>query len=205
VLTLILHLFSSTILECATSQYKIDELQASLKEITPECIGSFLKSTTESSYGTAMVIGNIDAKGTEQLVSIVEDTFKFEPLAESARSRRRALLVPLSPQAVDKSTEAEAKKAAGYRIARAEPNEQDDNSAVAFYFQMPSRKYVNIFLNSLIELPSMLYNQYNHLQYFRHLFLLYSWELSLFILRYPTNIHTDSTQSGGLYSGRITR
>jgi hypothetical protein len=115
-----------------------------------------------------MVIGNVDKQGSEELVKLVDETFPFSPLEEGKRSHRRPVQLPLSPMAeaatsvtaplaaattpkaaiVDitgststtTSGSTSSSSSSGYRISRTEPNDQDDNSAVTFYFQMPSRK-----------------------------------------------------------------
>jgi len=112
-------------------QFSIDDLKAALKGTSLADLDAFLCGTMSESYGTALVSGNIDAEGAQALVKLAEDVFRFEPLQEEARARRRPVLMP---------TCAELNGADGLLIAHMEPNPDDENSAVSFYFQYPTRE-----------------------------------------------------------------
>jgi len=117
-------------------QFPMNELKAALKGTRLKDLEGFLDKTMSKSGGTALVAGNIDSDGAQALVKLAEDEFAFAPLDESLRCRRRPVLFPVAREL---ETAANGQPAAGLRIARAEPNEEDENSATSFYFQLPSR------------------------------------------------------------------
>ena len=110
-----------------------------------------------------MIIGNVDEKGAEEIVDIVDKTFAYEPLARELRSRRRLITIPLSPRAAnaipdtisssmkDFTSGSDSTTASGYLVKHEEPNVEDDNSAVIFYFQMPSRELGDAVLVELLS------------------------------------------------------
>jgi secreted Zn-dependent insulinase-like peptidase len=62
------------------------------------------------------------------MISQIEEKFPFSSLNSKLRSTKKVVIYPKvkSPEYL------------GYRISRQEPNPNDDNSAVTFYFQLPS-------------------------------------------------------------------
>ena len=106
-----------------TLQYPIETLKQILLDDNTNIhqLDDFLQQQlSQGSHGTALILGNINAA---QLVSLVEECFPFSPLPLSQRARRLASVYPK-----DQVT----------RLVRPEPNNNDDNSAVSFYFQLPS-------------------------------------------------------------------
>jgi hypothetical protein len=104
-------------------------------------------------------------------VDIVEQTFAWKPLEAARRSRRRLVAIPPSPRtaltdsrssssasgsgSVSGSASAsgsgsDSSAASGFIVAHPEPNKEDDNSAVTFYFQMPSREVADTVLVELL-------------------------------------------------------
>ena len=82
------------------------------------------------------------------------------------RSRRRLITIPLSPRAANANTNLDSASssssskdslsggdsaASGYLVKHEEPNVEDDNSAVIFYFQMPSRELGDAVLVELLS------------------------------------------------------
>jgi secreted Zn-dependent insulinase-like peptidase len=104
---------------------------------------------TRVSYGTSLIVGNVDESTASWFVRTVEKAIPFEPLPITERSVKRAYEVP------------KAKDLGGdYRgilLRNQEPNKNDANSAVNFYFQLPSRdphEYLLIeLLADLLEQP----------------------------------------------------
>ena len=112
-------------------QFSIEDLKDALKKTTLEDLDGFLDRTMALSGGTALVSGNVDAAGAKRLVALAEEEFQFGSLPDRERARRRPVLVPVAMDAEHKT---------GVLLARQEPNEEDENSAVSFYFQVPTRK-----------------------------------------------------------------
>ena len=98
-------------------------------------------------------MGNVNEKGAEEIVDIVDKTFAYEPLARELRSRRRLVTIPLSPRAANTllGSASSTAAASGYLVKHEEPNVDDDNSAVIFYFQMPSRELGDTILVELLS------------------------------------------------------
>lgn len=131
-----------------TLQYPIPELQAALKSTTLGDVKDFIGKQTKRSSGTALVMGNINQDSALQITNIIEGSFPFDSLPVNERSTRKAGVYPLTGG---------DNKVKGYRIARPEPNTNDENSAVSFYFQLPSFQpeeymYVEL-LADLLEQP----------------------------------------------------
>lgn len=129
-----------------TLQFKIEDMQKTIKNCNINMLDDFLVKALAKSYGTAMVIGNANEDSALQLTKIVEEVFPFAPQGTKERSFREVVEYPL-----DTDT------GLGYRIAKPEPNNNDENSATAFYFQLPSRApkdYVNLeMLSEVLEQP----------------------------------------------------
>ena len=121
---------------------------------SPESLNSFLSNAIGGgSYGTALIVGNIDEENAKKLVAAVEQQLSFATLSEDKRSRRQPIEIPTADSAfslasLDSTAARKIGLAAepntagaplGLRISRPEPNDQDANSAVTFYFQLPSR------------------------------------------------------------------
>ena len=117
------------------------------------------------------IIGNIDKNNALDLVKIVESTFPFKPLPRDRRCVRTPYEIPAistisSSSTTSSSTSSSSNRGsnspsaavpAGYRLANTEPNTNDSNSAVTFYFQQPSRAmkaYLLVeLLSDVIEQP----------------------------------------------------
>lgn len=112
-----------------TLQFPVASLEAALSRLDISCLDHFLSSILNESAGQALVMGNIDEHGAEQLVGIIEHAFPFTTLAPALRSRRYVSIMPPATAEIP-----------GYKLAHPEPNEQDDNCAATFYFQLPSRR-----------------------------------------------------------------
>jgi len=111
-----------------TLQYPIEDLQKALASLKVHDISDFLGDVLKTSAGTALVMGNVDSRGAIDLLGAVDKAFPFAPLAVELRSRRYISVLPLAtPQK------------SGVILQHSEPNTQDDNSAVTFNFQLPTR------------------------------------------------------------------
>ena len=130
--------YSSLAME--TLNYPIDDLSEALKRININSIKTFLKSILSRSCGQALVMGNIDETGANEFVNLVEAAFSFKPLPKFERSRRRPVELPITNNINNY----------GNRISRLEPNTNDENSAAAFYFQLPSRKIEDYLLMEIL-------------------------------------------------------
>jgi secreted Zn-dependent insulinase-like peptidase len=111
----------------------------SIESISMGRLQRFLSTALQRSYGTAMVMGNMNATVAEELLRVAERSLSFAPLPAKDRSMREIVEIPL---AMDAGTDSETDTGgglAGYRLDNAEPNENDENSACTFYFQLPSR------------------------------------------------------------------
>jgi insulysin len=127
-----------------SNRYPIPELLEAAKSIRIEDIHDFLASHYGRSYGKALMMGNIDAKGAEGLVDAVQEVFPFTALSAEQRAKVEVTVLPKAAElstsgATSSQVSAEAKPA-GVLIAHPEPNAKDTNSAVSFYFQLPSRE-----------------------------------------------------------------
>ena len=133
-------------------QYSVEQLQAALSKLDVASLEAFLPSVLKQSHGSALVQGNIDAEGALALVGLVERVFPFTPLPPEARSRRVVSMLPLAPSSLQGAQGSDAAGAAeaGYIISRPEPNVDDDNSAVTYYFQVPSRRAEETILLELL-------------------------------------------------------
>jgi len=130
-----------------TLQFRIPDTMAALERVAgPATLRGFLDASIAASHGTALVVGNVDEQGAADIVDSVGQVFAWTPLPLEQRSRRRTVLVPPSPRAVGGG----ASSASGYRVARPEPNKDDDNSAVTFYFQQVSRAVEDTVLVELL-------------------------------------------------------
>lgn len=120
--------FSTLALE--TLQFPIETLIDKMDSSTISDIDLFLENTIRSSYGTVLATGNLKRDTISTLISIMENYIPFKPLPLEDRSNRRTIKVK------DIST----LNSSGLIIRETEPNENDDNSAATFYFQLPSYK-----------------------------------------------------------------
>lgn len=80
-----------------------------------------------------------------RLIDVVDKKFPFRPLDPSKRSRRRIALTAL-PVCVEGGDACPK----GFRLTNPEPNENDDNSAVTFYFQVPSKEIEDYIMLELL-------------------------------------------------------
>jgi insulysin len=136
-----------------TLQFEIEDVQKMLAQTTVKDLKDFLTNMLPTSFGTAIVIGNVDEQGSKDIVAIVEKTFPFTPLAVELRSKRKPVQIPVSPLALA-SAEAVAANpatASGHRISRPGPNLKDDNSATTFYFQLPTREIKDYVMVELLS------------------------------------------------------
>lgn len=131
------HVSYYTSLATETLQFPIEELSETLKTIQISDITSFLKDSVQQSFGTALIMGNCDVKKAQRIIDIFDSSFSFSYLDESLRSHRDVKLIPLIASSPSSSSSSLPKL--GYLIDNLEPNENDDNSAVSFYFQLPTR------------------------------------------------------------------
>lgn len=109
-------------------------------------MNSFLKRITSECFGKGLIMGNIDAENSLKIVNIIDKTFQFKPLDVSLQSRRRIVKLPLSSSL--KPTEGKVMK--GLRLSHVEPNENDENSAVSFIFQLSTRSVKDQMLVELL-------------------------------------------------------
>ena len=109
-------------------QWPIAELEQELKGLSVGDISSFLGDVLQRSAGTALVVGNVDAGGALRIVDAVAHAFPFAPLPPQLYSRRFVSTLPLATP-----------EQSGVLLQHLEPNANDDNSAVTFFFQVPSR------------------------------------------------------------------
>lgn len=117
-----------------TLQFSNKEMIDAIERTTANDLDGFLNPILKNSFGTAMIIGNYGKEKANKLIDLVDNTFNFDALPLNKRSRRRCGLynLPVCTNGGDKCP-------VGYRIKNVEPNENDDNSASTFYFQVPSR------------------------------------------------------------------
>lgn len=111
-----------------TLSFSVSSLQTALEGLKVDSIEKFLPRTLRQSSGTALVAGNIDEKGALGLVSMVQTALPFSPIPASKRSRRHICVLPVAT--ADQR---------GVVLRHPGPNDDDDNSATNFYFQLPSR------------------------------------------------------------------
>ena len=143
--------FASLALE--TLQFPIETLINKLDSSTITDISMFLENTIARSYGTILAIGNLRADNINPLISILENCISYKPLPFEDRSNRRAIKVK----------NISSLNSSGLIIREEEPNENDDNSAVAFYFQLPSYKIEDyVYVELLAEAIEQLF--YNDLR-----------------------------------------
>jgi insulysin len=127
-----------------SNRYPIPDLLEAAKSIRIEDIHDFLASHYSRSYGKALMMGNLDAKGAEGLVNAVQEVFPFTALLAEHRAKVEVAVIPKAAElftsgAISSQVSVEAKPT-GVLIAHPEPNPKDTNSAVSFYFQLPSRE-----------------------------------------------------------------
>ena len=149
-----------------TLQFDIADVEKTLSQTTQKDLSNFLPSLLTSSHGTAIVIGNIDEKGSKTIVDIIEKTFPFAPLEANLRSRRRPVEMPVSRLSLAGLSPDEAAKstiASGKRLTRPGPNVKDDNSATTFYFQLPTRNIEDYVLLEILS-ESLEQSFYNSLR-----------------------------------------
>eukprot|EP01039_Chlorochromonas_danica_P004184 gene4184-4597_t len=166
-----------------TLNFQIESLQNSLKRVQLEDINRFLPRILKRSFGDALVMGNIDQERALALIDVIDRALPFQPLDNEKRSNRELGLLPITSlpllqgqesanlnkantvvvdsDGVVKSVSNEVVGAkevvAGYRLHHPEPNANDDNSAVTFYFQLPAihpNVYVYLeLLHDILEQP----------------------------------------------------
>lgn len=158
--------FSSLALE--SLQYEIKDLAIALDKSNVDDLNNFLSTTLSSSYGTSLIMGNVNQTYANAVVEAVNTAFPFKPLPREQRSIRQSVEIPLmttadSTAASTISSSSSGGRYGGYQLSRVEPNENDDNSASTLYFQLPTR---NVHDYILIELLSEAVEQsfYNSLR-----------------------------------------
>jgi secreted Zn-dependent insulinase-like peptidase len=118
-----------TSLATESLQYTVPELTAAVAKSSVSKIHGFLPDILQYSQGTALVVGNMQADEARALVQTIQTAFPFSPFTSSMQgSKRQYVKFPRSPVGT-----------AGYRAAHPGPNPKDDNSAVSFVFQLPTR------------------------------------------------------------------
>jgi insulysin len=126
-----------------TLQYPIEELVAALKSSTSLAeMNKFFREVTRQSAGQALIIGNVLPDDAIKLVSIIDDTLRFEALPSNQRSNRQVAEYPTASSLGENKL--------GARLAHPEPNSNDENSAVSFIFQLPSREIADLMLLELL-------------------------------------------------------
>ena len=113
-----------------TLQFPIEVLEKTLATIKLDDIEGFVSTSVKSSYGTALIMGNIDGSSATNLLTVIDNSFPFETLEKDRRSMRLVKKVPALPS---------NSSSIGYIMDKPEPNTNDDNSAVTFYYQLPTR------------------------------------------------------------------
>jgi insulysin len=110
---------------------------------SPFSMNKLLKKT----FGTALIMGNIDEEGVEKFVKVVDGQLfddkkdDFEILQSKDRSRRDVLKLPLGSNV----------------LINEEPNKDDDNSCCVHYYQLPTRNDKE--KQMLLELLSVIMEQ----------------------------------------------
>ena len=137
--------FASLISE--TLLFSNEEMKAALLRTNISYLNGFLSRVLQESFGTALVIGNYNAAQASELISLVDSLFPFTPLEPSRRSRRRVALIDLPVCGTDTEVNACPR---GYRLKNQEPNENDENSASTFYFQVPSKEVKDYMMLELL-------------------------------------------------------
>lgn len=137
-------------------------------------------------------MGNLKEETAKQVLDIFSTAYPFTPLETSLRSSRQVIAIPSLPASLSKR---------GYLLANTEPNENDDNSAVSFYYQLPTR---DIKLTSTLEVLSETLEEsfYNSLRTQQQLgYIVYSG------LRFREGVYTlvFTVQSSKYDSNEITR
>ena len=110
-----------------TLTFPVEDSLSALGTITAEQLEGFLPRILFRSFGTALIMGNIDDKGAKLLLAEVDRAFPFTPLPVDMRVRKSIGEIPVQHLPFG-----------GYLIDRMEPNEGDSNSACSFYFQLNS-------------------------------------------------------------------
>lgn len=135
-----------------TLQYPIPDLKQTLlhPDTNIDQLQDFLTRyivTDRGSHGTALVVGNINEQEARKLADLVDGAFPFrQVLSEQDRARRRAAVYPTGSVT---------------RLQRQEPNQNDDNSATTFYFQLPStspKEYMLLEFLSEVSHPTIPYS-----------------------------------------------
>lgn len=116
-----------------TLQFPIEQLERALIAIDVSDIDQFISLSIASSYGQALIMGNIDVVGAKNLLNVLDRALKFEAIGKSSMSMRRVKEVPIASS---------NNTFIGYLIHKLEPNANDDNSAVTFYYQLPTRDMI---------------------------------------------------------------
>jgi insulysin len=133
-----------------TLQFDIETLQSALAATTVQSLTGLMSKLLTSSFATALIIGNIKSDTALGMVGVIDDTFRFKPLAREHQCHREVYEVPAPPIQEDEEF-------LGYRLNKIGVNENDPNSAVTFYFQKPTRDvrdYLMVeLLSDVIEQP----------------------------------------------------
>lgn len=127
-------------------QFEIDSLVAALEATTVDSLSNLLPSILSSSFGTVLAIGNINDSTALSMVKTVEKTFPFVTIPRSERCVKTTFELPIATATNQ-----------GVILRNNEPNENDSNSAVSFYFQQPSlekKDYLMLeLLSDIVEQP----------------------------------------------------
>eukprot|EP01038_Epipyxis_sp_PR26KG_P009001 gene9001-12142_t len=149
-------------------QFPIDELLMSLdKDCSLQQVSQLLKNSfSAGSFGTSLIIGNINCEDSLKIIENVEKSFPFIPLDESRKSKRQTALIQTTseflkdriPELYNQSSASNNDNedyfilpkilnnnknkplgSVGFRVKHIEPNKNDVNSACSFYYQYPVR------------------------------------------------------------------
>lgn len=127
-------------------QFEIDSLTAALEATTVQSLNNLLPTLLGASFGTVLAIGNLNDSTALSMVKTVETAFPFATIPRSQRCVRNAFELPPAN-----------KSFSGTILRNQEPNENDANSAVTFYFQQPSlekKDYLMLeLLSEIVEQP----------------------------------------------------
>lgn len=130
------HSFYYANLALESGRYTVEETTAAVQRLTLHDLENFLQLNFGRSYGKALVVGNIDAVGAEQLVNIVQETLPFTALPQEERFKTAITVLPTVRELNSEHT---GQSTGGLRTSHPEPNAQDINSAASLYFHLPSR------------------------------------------------------------------
>jgi insulysin len=127
--------------------FEIDTLVTALESTTINSLTTLLPTILDTSFGTVLAIGNMNELTALSMVKTVETAFPFVPLPRSERCVKNAFEYPMS----NSDTTTTTTNSQGIILRNQEPNENDSNSAVSFYFQQPSLEKKDYLLLELLS------------------------------------------------------